>query len=129
MSRRPGRSAILGAVSLLVLGAAAGVTVDRHLHAPRNLLLHADAQHEQALAHLRERFGLDEAQIHAIDSVVRNHQHAVDRTWEDLRPRIDSAIDSVHAHIESVLHPDQREAFRQWLAEQGLGPRAHIRHP
>lgn len=128
MSRRPVRSAILGAASLFVLGAATGVTVDRHLHAHRGPVLHEE-QHARALAHLQDRLGLDAAQAHAIDSVVRYQQGAVDRIWEILRPRIDSAIDSVHVHIESILRPEQREAFRGWLAEQNLQHQPHSRRP
>lgn len=128
MSRPHVRSAILGAVSLFALGAATGVTVDRHLHAPPGPMLHIE-QHERALAHLRDRLHLDAAQLHAIDSVVRGHQEAVDRAWGNLRPQVNSAIDSVHAHIESLLRPEQREAFQEWLAGQRLEHESHIRYP
>ena len=115
---------MLGTLSLVAIGAVIGVTGDRLLHSGAHLdALHdhlgqRQELHEQALTEFQERLHLDASQRAEIDSVFRLHQGSIDAAWEDLQPRVQSAVDSVHAHIESILRPDQREAFRAWLAAQ-----------
>ena len=77
--------------------------------------------HEEALLHFQRQFDLDDEQVQAIDRVFRLHQEAVDSSWQVFRPHVLSAIDSVHAHIESILGPGQRETFRAWVAGQSVG--------
>lgn len=74
---------------------------------------------DRALEHLRGELHLDDGQMTTLDSVVREHQVYVDRVWAEARPEIQQAVDSVHAYIESILRPDQREAFRRLLHPEG----------
>ena len=109
----------VAAVSIFVLGAVAGVVVDRWHRAssgggPDHGVRHT-MEAERALEHLRSELHLDDAQVSTLDSVVREHQVYVDRVWAEARPEIQEAVDSVHAYIESILRPDQREAFRRLL--------------
>lgn len=129
MKRRPTPSAILGVLSIFAIGAAAGIFVDRTLHRHGASAVHAAALHEQALSQLRDRLDLEDGQLHSIDSVLRLHQGTVDRTWETLQPQVHAAIDSVHIRIESLLRPDQREAFRTWVEEQSPDVEMHLRRP
>lgn len=111
----------VAALSLFVLGAAAGMAFERG-RGPDGLLPHDTARHHvRAMEHLRTELHLDEAQVLTIDSVVREHQIFVDRAWAELRPELQQAVDSVHATIESVLRPEQREGFRRFLERQGEG--------
>lgn len=126
---------LLGTISLVTIGAVLGIAADRTLHAPgaRNILAdhtaalvdHAaelrESLHESALSDFEEHLHLDENQRRSIDSLFRRHQGSVDEAWETLRPQVESAVDSVHMHIESILRPDQREAFREWLASGADG--------
>lgn len=126
MSARSTTSRLIGITSLLVIGAVLGIAADRTLHSPSGVMArHAEqvreTLHEQALGELHERLRLTDDQRHAIDRVFRQHQATVDQTWETLRPHIESAVDSVHTEIESVLTDEQRAAFRAWVASQEMG--------
>lgn len=134
MSPRGSARTILGVLSLLVIGGVLGVTADRTLHgsggrAPvtDHFVELQEDLHERALSDFQERLRLDEGQRRDVDSVFRRHQSSVDRAWNTLRPQVQSAVDSVHAHIESILRPDQRAAFRDWLASQA-GGEMDLRH-
>ncbi len=118
-------SRAVGVFSLLAIGAILGVALDRTLHSPSHGMMADHAQqireslHEQALGELHQRLELTGDQRETIDRVFRRHQATVDRTWETLRPHIESVVDSVHAEIEAVLTPEQRAAFRAWVASHG----------
>ena len=126
---------VLGTLSLLAIGAVLGISADRTLHhgwtstsLGDHAVDHADqvadlreSLHERALSDFEEHLQLDEEQRRSIDSLFRRHQVSVDEAWETLRPHVESAVDSVHMHIESILRPDQREAFLEWVAGQATG--------
>lgn len=116
-----GARAVLGALSLLVLGAVLGIAIDRHLtssepHSP------AAAFHEMAMSSLADRLDLDAEQRRQIDSIVVSRHHALSETWQMMHMHLGAAVDTVHRDIEAVLTPDQRTEFREWLREAGVEP-------
>ena len=125
MTVRQNVRTIVGAVSLVAIGAVLGITADRTLHRGGSALmnqhlheLQAD-MHARAMSEFQERLHLDAQQRNRIDSVFRAQQASVDQAWASLRPSVQSAVDSVHAHIESILTPEQRAEFRAWLGQDG----------
>ena len=113
--------AVLGALSLLVLGAVLGIGIDRHLTSGQP---HASAAalHEMAMSSLAERLDLDAEQRRQIDSIVVSRHHALTTTWQMMHMHLGAAVDTVHREIEAVLTPDQRAEFREWLREVGVEP-------
>lgn len=113
--------AVLGALSLLVLGAVIGIAIDRHLTSSGP---HANAAafHEMAMSSLADRLDLDADQRRRIDSIVVSRHHALSETWQMMHMHLGAAVDTVHRDIEAVLTPDQRTAFREWLREAGVQP-------
>lgn len=129
MSTGPTFRAAVGVASIFVLGAVAGISGYRWIHPVPAPHVSADRHHEAALRHLREELHLDERQITLVDSVVREHQSAIDSAWAGLRPGLTNAIDSVHAHLQSVLREDQLAAFHEFLQAQGRGADLHSTRP
>ncbi|MGI9625507.1 MAG: hypothetical protein ACR2QM_01610 [Longimicrobiales bacterium] len=121
--------AAIGAASIFVLGAVAGISGYRWVHAVPVSHVSATGHHEAALRHLREELHLDEHQVAIVDSVVREHQSAIDSAWAGLRPGLTDAVDSVHAHLQSVLRPDQLAAFHEFLQSQGRPADLHSPRP
>jgi Spy/CpxP family protein refolding chaperone len=113
--------AVLGALSLLVLGGVLGIAIDRHFpsgdrhfpsgdrHSP------AAAFHDIAMSSLGDRLDLDADQRRQIDSILAARQHTLRQTWQMLHAHLGAAVDTVHRDIEAVLTPEQRAAFREWL--------------
>lgn len=115
----PGWRVWVGGLSLFVLGGASGVLFERFHGSSLHVSAGEAADHrEVALTHLRSTLHLDREQERAVDSALQRHQVLVDEAWSRLRPEVQDAIDSVHAHIRTVLRPDQIEAFHRLLSEQ-----------
>jgi len=117
------RQRIVAGVVLLfvfVLGALAGVFVERHHHhsASQSGGLSAEEVHETAMAELQEVLGLDEGQIEQIHAVLAQHQQLVQHAWEQIRPGVQNAMREVHAEIAELLRPEQRERYHEWLSRQ-----------
>lgn len=111
--------AVLGALSLLVLGAVLGIGLDRHLTSndPHS---GAAAFHDMAMSSLADRLDLDADQRRRIDSIVVARHHALSETWQMMHMHLGAAVDTVHRDIEAVLTPGQRTEFREWLRETGF---------
>ncbi|MGH7481562.1 MAG: hypothetical protein ACRELV_05360 [Longimicrobiales bacterium] len=108
--------ALLGALSLMVLGGVIGIAVDRHYfssdrHGP------AVAFHDMAMSSLAERLDLEPAQRQQIDSILGARHQTLRRTWQTLHAQLGAAVDTVHRDIEAVLTPEQRTEFREWLRD------------
>lgn len=119
MMPSPRRRAIVTAISLLGLGGAIGVTLDRVwlTHAGERAHGPLDAQTEMVEA-LQAELALTVAQANEISAILERHQGQVTNTWETVRPHLRAAMDSVGSEIEVVLAPEQRERFRSWIREQ-----------
>ena len=114
--------ATLAAISLVVIGGAAGVTLDRvWLMAPGETGERADgpvdAQTEM-VEDLRAELALTPAQANEVGAILDRYQGHVTHTWETVSPNLRAAMDSVGSEIEAVLAPEQRERFRTWIREQ-----------
>lgn len=118
--RRARARAVLGAVSLLILGAVLGVAADRHLADGGGQSLVASFHHA-AMSSLEERLRLEPAQREAIDSIVAAHHGEMQQHWRALHAQLGATVDVVHRDIEAVLTEEQRVAFREWLRESGAG--------
>ena len=110
---------MLAAISLLGLGGASGVPVDRGWLTRAGEAAHepGDAQTEMVEA-LQKELALTPAQATAVGAILGRHQGQVTDTWETVRPHLRAAMDSVGSEIEAVLAPEQRERFRTWIREQ-----------
>jgi uncharacterized membrane protein len=117
------RQRVVAGVVLLfvfVLGALAGVFVERHHYhsVARSGGPSAAEVHEAAMAEMHETLGLDEEQTEQIHAVLARHQQLVQRTWEQVRPEVQSAMREVHIEIAELLRPEQRERYHEWLSQQ-----------
>jgi CO/xanthine dehydrogenase Mo-binding subunit len=113
--------ALLGALSLLLIGAVLGIAIDRHLGSARPNAGTPAAFHEMAMSDIARRLDLDSAQRRRIDSIIAERHHTLQTTWAVLHEQLGAAVDTVHRDVEAVLSPAQREQFRAWLREVGAG--------
>lgn len=105
-------------VFVFALGAFIGVVYERHRSSPSSpslAAMSAREAHEAAMADLRESLKLDDQQVAQIHAIFVKHQDVVQRSWERLRPEVQSAMQQVHLEIAEMLRPDQRERFHEWL--------------
>lgn len=112
-------SGTLGGIALVVFGVAIGIVADRIVLSHHPPASSAESQHAMALQHLQDLFALDDDQVDQIDQIFLRHQGAVIQSWMTVQPHLRSAIESVHLSMSEILRPEQREAFRVWLEEQG----------
>jgi hypothetical protein len=108
--------ALLGALSLLVVGGVLGAGLERHVLASAEHGAPASV-HEAAMASLQERLDLRPEQRRQIDSIMAAHHDVLQQTWQVLHAQLAAAVDTVHRDVEAVLTPVQREKFRVWLRE------------
>ena len=118
---------VLAAASLLVLGAAIGVTVDRTLHAPssRGIVSFTDVQADP-LAVMDRLLDLRPEQRERIAAILESRQTSIDGVWEETHTRLQATIDIVVNEIAAALDPDQAERFRT-LADELHGT-GRVRH-
>ncbi|MBW3553885.1 MAG: hypothetical protein KY466_10255 [Gemmatimonadetes bacterium] len=107
---------MLGALSLLVLGAVLGVAIDRHL-LPTHRPGPAAALHEMTMASLEERLDLSADQRRQIDSIIAGRHATLRHAWQMIHAQLGAAVDSVHQEIEAILTPEQRLEFREWARD------------
>jgi Spy/CpxP family protein refolding chaperone len=120
--------AVLGALSLMVLGAVIGIAIDRHLGPGERHLgpgeRHASpaaALHEMTMSSLEEHLDLTAAQRLQIESIVAARHESLRYAWQAVHSQLGAAVDTVHQEIEAILTAEQRVAFREWLTETGRG--------
>jgi Spy/CpxP family protein refolding chaperone len=109
--------AVLGALSLLVIGAVLGIAIDRHLLLPSDHGTTAAAFHEMTMSALEERLDLTPDQRRQIDSIVAARHGTLEHAWQMLHTQLGAAVDTVHQEVEAVLTPAQRTEFAAWLRE------------
>jgi Spy/CpxP family protein refolding chaperone len=112
---------MLAAVVLLLafaLGVLTGTIVERHRSTRPTKMMSAEGEHRAAMAELTELLDLDDEQVAQIYDILHRHRGIVQRTWEELRPAVQSAMQQVHIEIGEMLRPDQRKKFHQWLMER-----------
>lgn len=105
-------------LSMLLLGAVAGVGVDRAILMPAG----ADAVdgsalrgHETVLAALQAELKLSDDQLARVGEVFARHQSDIEEAWEQVHETLDLAIEEATTEIEAVLDSAQIERLHAWL--------------
>ena len=111
--------AVIGALSLMVLGAVIGIAVDRHLGPGERHASPAAVLHEMTMSSLEDRLDLTSGQRRQIDSIVAARHESLRYAWQAVHSHLGAAVDTVHQEIEAILTAEQRAAFREWLTESG----------
>ena len=126
----PPRFLAIVVLCALALGSAlAGVAVDRMLLRPTPravafpdtgfhpiesiLRSPTDADRRAIRRELTQQLNLTPTQADTIDSIMNRRSGEFRALRAELRPRVQGLVDSVHASIEQVLTPAQRELFRR----------------
>lgn len=104
----PGARQAVALVLATVLGVIAG-GIGEHIRMARPTANPMDAN--VLLAQMDKRLDLGPAQHDAIARILAKHQAALDSAWRATRPGVDSA----QMEIVSVLTPDQRGRYMQWM--------------
>lgn len=130
MTSVPRRWLAIGVLGALVMGSAlAGAAIDRLLihehpsavafpdtafHPIESILRSPTAADRRAIrAQLTRQLHLTPAQADTIDSIMNRRAGEFRALRDAMRPRIQQLVDTVHASIEQVLSPEQRERFRR----------------
>jgi len=117
--------ALLAALSILVVGAVAGVTLDRTVLIPA----HADAaaagvrrgvprHHDEVLAELRAQLGLSAEQSRRVQEIFTAHQGEIEGAWAQVHADLQRAMQQTTTEIETVLDSAQVERLHVWLAQR-----------
>lgn len=105
---RPGTRQALALVVATVLGVVAGAIGEHvRMSGPAGNPMDATV----LLAQMDQRLGLSASQHEAIARILAKHQAALDSAWRATRPGVDSA----QMEIVSVLTPDQRGRYMEWM--------------
>ena len=123
---------VVAALSIFVLGAAAGIAADRTLHRPPRMVAFQQMSPEERIETLGPSLDLTPEQRTRILAIMHARQPAVDAVWRDARTRLEATVDSVVAEIGAVLEPHQQaryralvDAFRAAEITQGLSKQFH----
>ena len=117
---------VVAALSIFVLGAAAGVAADRTLHRGTRVVAFQQMSPEARIETLGASLDLTPEQRTRILAIMRARQPAVDGVWRDARTRLDATVDSVVAEIAAVLEPHQQARYRELVDE--VHGRGTVRH-
>jgi hypothetical protein len=111
----------VAALSLLVLGAVAGIAADRMLHRPDPAAATSFPTPQEALAALDSAAKLRPEQRERIHSILASRQADIDTAWRDAREHVNRTMNAVITEIEGVLDAEQIPPFRA-LVEHIHGP-------
>jgi len=117
--------ALLAVLSIFVIGAVAGVALDRTMLIPA----HADAaaagfrrgvprHHDEVLAELRAELGLSAEQSRRVQEIFAAHQGEIEAAWAQVHANLQRAMQETTIEIETVLDSAQVERLHGWLAER-----------
>lgn len=111
--------ALLAALSIFLLGAVAGVTLDRTMLIPPR----ADAgaagvsrHHDDVLAELRAELGLSAEQATRVQEIFAARHDAIQEAWRLVHADVERAMRETTTEIETVLDSAQVERLHAWLA-------------
>jgi hypothetical protein len=109
--------AIIAASSLLVIGAAAGVTADRLVsrHSPRPIEVRF--AHTTATDLLEQALGLRGDQRERVAAILATRQSSIDSVWLDTHNRLQSILSGVVDQIAAELDSDQLARFHELVGE------------
>ena len=119
----------LAAISSLVLGAAAGIAIDRLLQAHRSAgdRLLAEVHHDP-LGAIDRVVQLTPDQRARIAGILERRQPAIDAMWAETHVRLRATVDSVVSEIAAVLEPEQAARFRAAADEVHSRQRRQMLH-
>ena len=98
--------AVVAAVSLLVIGAALGVTIDRHRVTPA-MRVTAIRIHEDPFAVMDSALVLRPDQRESVRSIIEARQTDIEGVWGETHRRLLGLLDSTMSDLEAVLDADQ----------------------
>jgi hypothetical protein len=105
------------ALALLVLGAAAGVAVDRLLLQAGRPGRAGPPSPEEMLDRMTHDLGLSDAQAQAALPILEERQRALATLFERVEPDADRIRRDASDRIRALLDPGQRERFEARLRE------------
>jgi hypothetical protein len=130
--------AVLAVASIFVVGAVAGVVVDRlalipvQAHAAAVMGGHAGPrEHDAVLADLMAHLELTAPQGDSVRAILATHQQEIDRIWMAVHQNLQETVATVTTEVERVLEPDQVQRLHAWIEERHgpipghAGGRAH----
>ncbi len=110
-------SALAGAaIDRLLVRAPLGAVAlpDTAFHPIESILRSPTAADRRAIrAELTRQLHLTPAQADTIDSIMNRRAGDFSALRDEMRPRVQALVDTVHASIEQILSPEQREQFRR----------------
>lgn len=113
----------LAAASLIALGAAAGIAVDRLLHRrPHVQVIGLRDVSENPLGMIERVVPLRPDQRTRIAAILATRQDQIDAVWSDTHTRLLGALDSLVDDIVAVLDADQAVRFRAHVRELHAEP-------
>lgn len=124
--------ALLASLSIFLLGAVAGVVLDRTMLIPAP----ADAvaasvrrggprDHDDVLAELRTELSLSAEQSARVQEIFAGHHGEMEVAWAEVRANLQRAMGNATSEIEAVLDSSQIERLHAWLAERHGRTRDH----
>jgi hypothetical protein len=114
MSARIGWRAVLAGLSLMVIGAAAGIAIDRFVqHEHGALAAELEELHNDPMKVFDRTIDLRPDQRPRIHAILQAHQAATDSLWHSARLRLQATIDSVLLEIDTILDPEQSVRFHE----------------
>lgn len=110
---------VLAVLSVFLLGAVAGVALDRSMLIPG----HAAAagvprHHDEVVAELRAELGLSAEQSARVQEIFAAHQGEMKEAWGLVHANLQRAMREATTEIETVLDSAQIERLHAWLAER-----------
>ena len=115
--------ALLAVLSIFLMGAVAGVVLDRTMLTPT----HADAaatggrhggprDRDAVLAELRTELGLSTEQTARVQEIFAAQQGEIEAAWAEVHASLQRAMRETTTEIETVLDSAQVERLHAWLA-------------
>jgi Spy/CpxP family protein refolding chaperone len=109
----------LAVVSLLVIGAAVGVTADRLLH--RRPAVHGGItraqMHADPMSVIDRELNLRPDQHAQVEAIIEARQGSIDHIWIEMHNTLRATVDSVVAEILPLLDADQAARFHALVEE------------
>jgi hypothetical protein len=116
---------VLAIASLLVIGAALGVTVDRLLH--KRQIAHGGISraemHADPMSVLDRELDLRPEQRARVAAIVETRQGAINRVWLETHTALQATLDSAVSEVAAVLDANQAARFRALVEELHPGGR------
>lgn len=115
----------LAVLSIFILGAVAGVALDRIMLTPARASAATGGgqhggpgDHDAVLAELRSELRLSDQQSARVQQIFAKHQGEIEAAWADVHASLQHAIQGATTEMEAVLDSAQIERLHAWLAKR-----------